>query len=121
MPFRKALAGGVQKILEEVSYNKQTKGPDPQRAVKYAALLNATTTDAELAACDLVIEAIVENPEVKRQAVRAAGAAAARRCDSGVEHFDDSDHAAGRRLETAGAIFAAFTFSIPCERCRWWK
>ena len=30
-------------------------------------LLNATTTDAELAACDLVIEAVVENPEVKRQ------------------------------------------------------
>ncbi len=35
----KALATGVQKILEEVSYNKLTKGPDPQRAVKYAALL----------------------------------------------------------------------------------
>jgi 3-hydroxyacyl-CoA dehydrogenase/enoyl-CoA hydratase/3-hydroxybutyryl-CoA epimerase/3-hydroxyacyl-CoA dehydrogenase/enoyl-CoA hydratase/3-hydroxybutyryl-CoA epimerase/enoyl-CoA isomerase len=62
-----AIAGGVQKILEEVSYNRQTKGPDPQRAVKFAALLNATSTDAELAACDLVIEAVVENPEVKRQ------------------------------------------------------
>ncbi|HEY2882042.1 MAG TPA: 3-hydroxyacyl-CoA dehydrogenase NAD-binding domain-containing protein, partial [Pirellulales bacterium] len=62
-----ALAGGVQKILEEVSYNKQTKGPDPQRAVKYASLLNATTTDVELAGCDLVIEAVVESPEVKRQ------------------------------------------------------
>ena len=63
----KALAVGVQKILEEVSYNKLTKGPDPQRAVKYAALLNATTADVELAACDLVIEAVVENPDVKQQ------------------------------------------------------
>ena len=63
----KALTGGVQKILEEVSYNRQTKGPDPQRAVKYAGLLNATTTDAELAAADLVIEAVVESPEVKKQ------------------------------------------------------
>jgi 3-hydroxyacyl-CoA dehydrogenase/enoyl-CoA hydratase/3-hydroxybutyryl-CoA epimerase/3-hydroxyacyl-CoA dehydrogenase/enoyl-CoA hydratase/3-hydroxybutyryl-CoA epimerase/enoyl-CoA isomerase len=63
----KALAAGVQKVLEEVSYNKQTKGPDPQRAVKYAALLNATTADAELAASDLVIEAVVESPDVKRQ------------------------------------------------------
>ncbi len=63
----KALAAGVQKILEEVSYNKLTKGPDPQRAVKYASLLNATSTDAELAACDLVIEAVVENADVKRQ------------------------------------------------------
>lgn len=63
----KALEAGVQSILSEVSYNKLTKGPDPQRAVKYAALLNATTTDSELAASDLVIEAIVENPEVKKQ------------------------------------------------------
>jgi 3-hydroxyacyl-CoA dehydrogenase/enoyl-CoA hydratase/carnithine racemase len=63
----KALSAGVQKVLEEVSYNKQTKGPDPQRAVKFAALLNATTTDAEVAAADLVIEAVVENPEVKQQ------------------------------------------------------
>lgn len=62
-----ALQAGVQKILEEVSYNKQTKAPDPQKAFKYAALLNATTTDAELTASDLVIEAVVENPEVKRQ------------------------------------------------------
>lgn len=63
----KALSSGVQKILEEVSYNKQTKGPDPQRAVKYAALLNATTADTELASSDLVIEAVVESPDVKKQ------------------------------------------------------
>ncbi len=63
----KALAGGVQKILEEVSYNKQIKRPDAERAVKYAAHLNATTSDAELATCNLVIEAVVENPDVKRQ------------------------------------------------------
>ena len=64
---QKAIAAAVPKIIEEVAYNKQTKGPDPQRAVKYSALLNATTSDSELAACDLVIEAVVENPEVKRQ------------------------------------------------------
>jgi 3-hydroxyacyl-CoA dehydrogenase/enoyl-CoA hydratase/carnithine racemase len=64
---QQAIASAVPKIIEEVSYNKQTKGPDPQRAVKYSALLNATTSDSELAACDLVIEAVVENPEVKRQ------------------------------------------------------
>lgn len=62
-----ALAGGVRKVLEEVSYNKLTKKADPERAVKFAAMLNATTTDAELASCDLVIEAVVENPDVKQQ------------------------------------------------------
>ncbi|MCC7087379.1 MAG: enoyl-CoA hydratase/isomerase family protein [Pirellulales bacterium] len=63
----KALSAGVQKVLEEVSYNKQTKGADPARAVKFAALLNATTTDAEVATCDLVVEAVVENAAVKQQ------------------------------------------------------
>ena len=60
-----ALASGVQKVLEEVSYNKQTKAADPQRMLKFAPLVNATTADAEYKNCDLVIEAVVENPKVK--------------------------------------------------------
>jgi 3-hydroxyacyl-CoA dehydrogenase/enoyl-CoA hydratase/3-hydroxybutyryl-CoA epimerase/3-hydroxyacyl-CoA dehydrogenase/enoyl-CoA hydratase/3-hydroxybutyryl-CoA epimerase/enoyl-CoA isomerase len=62
-----ALESGVKKILEEVSYNKETKRTDPERAVKYAARLNATVSDSEVAACDLVIEAIVETPEAKKK------------------------------------------------------
>ena len=62
-----ALAGGIQKILAEVSYDKDKKGPDAEKAMKMAALVNPATVDAELAPCDLVIEAIVENPEVKKQ------------------------------------------------------
>ncbi len=62
-----ALARGVQKMLEEVAYNKQTKGPDRATGGEIAPLVNGTTADVELAACDLVIEAIVENPEVKQQ------------------------------------------------------
>ncbi len=62
-----ALAAGVQKILAEVSYNKKIKGPDVQRTVEYGPLLNATVSDEELAAADLVIEAVVEIPNVKRQ------------------------------------------------------
>jgi 3-hydroxyacyl-CoA dehydrogenase/enoyl-CoA hydratase/3-hydroxybutyryl-CoA epimerase/3-hydroxyacyl-CoA dehydrogenase/enoyl-CoA hydratase/3-hydroxybutyryl-CoA epimerase/enoyl-CoA isomerase len=63
----KALASGVQKILEEVSYNKQTKGSDSPRILKFAPLVNATTVDAEYKNCDLIIEAIVENPKVKAE------------------------------------------------------
>ncbi|HEX3725146.1 MAG TPA: 3-hydroxyacyl-CoA dehydrogenase NAD-binding domain-containing protein [Pirellulales bacterium] len=61
------VAKGVSQILEEVSYDKQTKGPNAQKAVRYASLLNPATVDAEIATCDLVIEAIVENPEIKKQ------------------------------------------------------
>jgi 3-hydroxyacyl-CoA dehydrogenase/enoyl-CoA hydratase/carnithine racemase len=60
------LAHGVQQVLEEVSYNKQTKGPDVERAVRFAALLNGTTSDAELANSDLIVEAVVENEQVKK-------------------------------------------------------
>ena len=62
-----ALSKGIQQILEEVSYNKETRQPDAHKVVKFAGLINAATVDAELAPCDLVIEAIVENPEVKKQ------------------------------------------------------
>ena len=62
-----ALAAGVQNIIQECSYNRETKAPDVAKAVKCAPLVNGTTTDAELAACPLVIEAIVENAAIKKQ------------------------------------------------------
>jgi 3-hydroxyacyl-CoA dehydrogenase/enoyl-CoA hydratase/carnithine racemase len=62
-----ALARGTKLVLEEVSYNRLTKGADIERTLKFAPLLNATTSDDELAVADVVIEAVVENASVKRQ------------------------------------------------------
>ena len=62
-----ALAQGVQTILTEAAYNRQTKGIDVNRVVELAPLVNATMFDKELAACDLVIEAVVENVAIKRE------------------------------------------------------
>ncbi|MGB6044828.1 MAG: 3-hydroxyacyl-CoA dehydrogenase NAD-binding domain-containing protein [Pirellulales bacterium] len=62
-----ALHRGAQKVLEEVAYNKKIKGADVKRAVEFAPLLNATSADSEVAACDLVIEAVVEIADVKKQ------------------------------------------------------
>jgi 3-hydroxyacyl-CoA dehydrogenase/enoyl-CoA hydratase/3-hydroxybutyryl-CoA epimerase/3-hydroxyacyl-CoA dehydrogenase/enoyl-CoA hydratase/3-hydroxybutyryl-CoA epimerase/enoyl-CoA isomerase len=62
-----ALARGVTGVLNEVSYNKQLKGPDVERAVAMAPLVNGTLSDAELCRADLVIEAIVENRDAKQQ------------------------------------------------------
>lgn len=62
-----ALARGTKLVLEEVSYNKHLKGVDAERTLKFAPLLNATTSDDELAAADIVIEAVVENASVKKQ------------------------------------------------------
>lgn len=62
-----ALQAGVSRILEEVSYNKALKGPDFQRTVEFAPLLKATASPQEVAASDLVIEAVIENADVKRE------------------------------------------------------
>lgn len=61
-----ALARGVQGVLNEVAYNKQLKGPDVKRAVELAPLVNGTFSDIELSHSDIIIEAIIENPEAKR-------------------------------------------------------
>lgn len=58
---------GVQGILSEVSFNKKTRGPDVERALQFTPLVNGTMSDAELAASDIVIEAIFENADAKRE------------------------------------------------------
>ena len=62
-----ALARGGRATLEEAAFDRQLKGPSLDRTLELAPLLNLTTSDAELAANDLVIEAIVENAEVKKK------------------------------------------------------
>jgi 3-hydroxyacyl-CoA dehydrogenase/enoyl-CoA hydratase/3-hydroxybutyryl-CoA epimerase/3-hydroxyacyl-CoA dehydrogenase/enoyl-CoA hydratase/3-hydroxybutyryl-CoA epimerase/enoyl-CoA isomerase len=61
------LQKGVQHILEEVSYNKALKGPDVKKALELAPLVNATVSDSELAASDLLLEAVVENEKIKKE------------------------------------------------------
>jgi 3-hydroxyacyl-CoA dehydrogenase/enoyl-CoA hydratase/3-hydroxybutyryl-CoA epimerase/3-hydroxyacyl-CoA dehydrogenase/enoyl-CoA hydratase/3-hydroxybutyryl-CoA epimerase/enoyl-CoA isomerase len=61
-----ALMRGVQGVLNEVAYNKQTKGPDAKRAIELAPLVNGTQSDIELCHSDIVIEAIIEQPEPKQ-------------------------------------------------------
>ncbi len=61
-----AVGRGVQGILTEVSFNKKTRKPDVEKALELTPLVNGTTSDAELAEADLVIEAIYENAEAKR-------------------------------------------------------
>jgi 3-hydroxyacyl-CoA dehydrogenase/enoyl-CoA hydratase/carnithine racemase len=62
-----ALARGVQNVIEEAAYDKSAGAPTAARMLQLAPLVNGTTSDDELAAADLVIEAVVENLDVKRQ------------------------------------------------------
>ena len=54
-------------MLKEVAYNKQTKGIDAGRAVELAPLVNGTTQDDEVAAADIIVEAIIEKEDAKKQ------------------------------------------------------
>ncbi len=62
-----ALADGVQKVLDEVAFNKTTREKDLEKVIEFAPLLNGTVSTAEVADCDLVIEAVVENKDIKQQ------------------------------------------------------
>lgn len=62
----KVLEQMTPRILEEAAYDKHLKSHDPARAVALAALLN-TGGESSVEHCDFVIEAIVENPDIKRQ------------------------------------------------------
>ena len=62
-----ALAKGAKQVLEEAAYNRKTKGPDLAKTLKLAPLLSVTHRDEEIAAADLVIEAIIEKEEAKKQ------------------------------------------------------
>lgn len=63
---RESLAKGGRNALEEAAFDRTLKGPSVERTLELAPLLNLTSSDQEVAASDLVIEAVVENEKVKR-------------------------------------------------------
>jgi 3-hydroxyacyl-CoA dehydrogenase/enoyl-CoA hydratase/3-hydroxybutyryl-CoA epimerase/3-hydroxyacyl-CoA dehydrogenase/enoyl-CoA hydratase/3-hydroxybutyryl-CoA epimerase/enoyl-CoA isomerase len=62
-----ALAKGAKQVLEEAAYNRKTKGPELAKTLKLAPLLAMTHREDEIASCDLVIEAIIEKEDAKKQ------------------------------------------------------
>jgi 3-hydroxyacyl-CoA dehydrogenase/enoyl-CoA hydratase/carnithine racemase len=62
-----SLARGAKQVLEEAAYDRKAKGPNLQKTLKLAPLLSVTHREEEIAACDLVIEAIVEKEDAKKQ------------------------------------------------------
>jgi 3-hydroxyacyl-CoA dehydrogenase/enoyl-CoA hydratase/3-hydroxybutyryl-CoA epimerase/3-hydroxyacyl-CoA dehydrogenase/enoyl-CoA hydratase/3-hydroxybutyryl-CoA epimerase/enoyl-CoA isomerase len=62
-----ALVKGARNAVEEASFDKKLKGPDPQKAIQFSALLSINPRLEPLADCDLVVEAVVENIDVKRR------------------------------------------------------
>jgi hypothetical protein len=62
-----ALEQGTKNVLEDVAYDKLTKKSDPQRALRFAPLLHTSASDEDLRGCDLIVEAVTENFDLKKQ------------------------------------------------------
>ncbi len=61
-----ALQSGAKKAIDEAAYNKQRRGPDPARVQQLTTEVRTITEHQEFQECDCVIEAVVENLEIKR-------------------------------------------------------
>ncbi len=61
-----ALGRGAKSVLDEVSYNRETKSADASKAIALAACLTTTQSAPIIALSDLVIEAVIENEQVKK-------------------------------------------------------
>jgi 3-hydroxyacyl-CoA dehydrogenase/enoyl-CoA hydratase/3-hydroxybutyryl-CoA epimerase/3-hydroxyacyl-CoA dehydrogenase/enoyl-CoA hydratase/3-hydroxybutyryl-CoA epimerase/enoyl-CoA isomerase len=62
-----ALAAGIEGVIREASYDKATKGVSADLAIERAALISGVNGSVGLSEADVVIEAVVENAEVKRK------------------------------------------------------
>ncbi|MDX1963368.1 MAG: 3-hydroxyacyl-CoA dehydrogenase NAD-binding domain-containing protein [Pirellulales bacterium] len=61
------LSAGARQALEEAAWNKELRRTSLERLAELQPLLQTATADGEFAQCQLVIEAIIENLEVKKQ------------------------------------------------------
>lgn len=61
------LQKGIRGVVEEAAYNRQTKGPDPQKMLQFLPLVRPSSDEREIASSDLVLEAIVESAEAKKE------------------------------------------------------
>jgi len=66
-----ALAAGEQAVLKQAAFDRELKGPNLDKVLELTPKLETTLDAADLASCDLVVEAIVENPEIKQKLFKA--------------------------------------------------
>ena len=81
--------------------------------------ITPTADPADLAGCDLVIEAVFEDPSLKAKVFAEIAHVRQRRRAAVLQHLDAADHRAGRRRRPARRTSSACTSSARSTRCRW--
>lgn len=62
-----ALRAGVAGVVREASFNKLTRSTDAKLAIQRGSLITAALNNSQTASVDVVIEAIVEREDIKRE------------------------------------------------------
>ncbi len=62
-----ALAAGEQAVLKEAAFDREIKGPNLDRVLELTPHLDTTTNIDRLGECDVVVEAIIENADIKQK------------------------------------------------------
>ena len=65
---------GIEKSLAKMAEKPEKSGVTPEKARESRARINGTTSQQALADCDIIIEAIIENVEVKKKTFAALDA-----------------------------------------------
>jgi len=100
---RKSLAKFAERPVEKGGITAQQKD-----AIR--ARLKGTTNKADLADCDIVIEAIIENVEEKKKMYASIDGVVKKRRDLCIEYFFDFGDGAVDGGEAAGAVYWAALF-----------
>ena len=106
----------VEGFLDEGVKRKRTT---PEKKAEVLARITATPDYAALAGCDLVVEAVFEDPAVKAEATRRAEAHLPAGRDLRHQHLDAADHRARQGQPRRRRSSSASTSSRRWTRWRW--
>ena len=98
---------------------EETEEPPPRSGDAALARLTATPDQAALSGCDLVVEAVFEDPAVKAEATRQAEANLAPGAGLRHQHLDPADRPARESDPRPGSASSASTSSPRSRRWRW--
>ncbi len=64
---REVLSTAEQAVIDRAAYDRELKGANPTKVLELAPHISAAASPAQVAGCDLIVEAIIEQAEAKHE------------------------------------------------------
>ena len=106
---------GAKRIIKGLARDVEKERLTDEQRQQAVARLKTTTVAADLAAADIVIEAVTEKFDVKAGVFRSLEPHCPPETIFATQYFFDFHHAPRRRHRAARPNSSACTFSIPCR------